>query len=304
MTTAGRATLFSGLTVAVGLGLLIFMPVPFMRSMGVGGVLVPLVSIAASATFLPALLAVMGRGVNRFARDPAQGPRAPRGAGRHRRLAPLRDGDHAPALAVGRPRGRGADRARAGGHRPAPDRRRQPRHPDHDRGRARPEDHGGHARARARSRRSRWSSTRTGPTASTTRPSSRRSAGSSPQLRRDPEVAARHHPRPRPRPARRGAAGEPRRRRGPRRADPRRRPQRRRRGAGRRRSCTASAIATSRPRASRRRPTSCSPARRPSASTSSTRATARSRGSCSRCSCSPTCSCCAPSARSSCRSRP
>jgi RND superfamily putative drug exporter len=66
MTTAGRATLFSGLTVAVGLGLLIFMPVPFMRSMGVGGVLVPLVSIAASATFLPALLAVMGRGVNRW----------------------------------------------------------------------------------------------------------------------------------------------------------------------------------------------------------------------------------------------
>jgi RND superfamily putative drug exporter len=66
MTTAGRATLFSGLTVAVGLGLLIFMPVPFMRSMGVGGVLVPLVSIAASATFLPAMLAVMGRGVNRW----------------------------------------------------------------------------------------------------------------------------------------------------------------------------------------------------------------------------------------------
>ena len=65
MTTAGRATLFSGLTVAVGLGLLIFMPVPFMRSMGIGGVLVPIVSIIASATFLPAFLAVMGRGVNR-----------------------------------------------------------------------------------------------------------------------------------------------------------------------------------------------------------------------------------------------
>ena len=34
--------------------------------MGVGGVLVPIVSIAASATFLPALLSVMGRGVNRW----------------------------------------------------------------------------------------------------------------------------------------------------------------------------------------------------------------------------------------------
>jgi uncharacterized membrane protein YdfJ with MMPL/SSD domain len=66
MKTAGRATLFSGAVVAVGLALLVFMPVPFMRSMGVGGLLVPLFSIAASATFLPALLAVMGRKVNRF----------------------------------------------------------------------------------------------------------------------------------------------------------------------------------------------------------------------------------------------
>jgi RND superfamily putative drug exporter len=66
MATAGRATLFSGGVVAIGLALLVFMPLPFMRSMGVGGLLVPLVSIAASATLLPALLAVMGRGVNRF----------------------------------------------------------------------------------------------------------------------------------------------------------------------------------------------------------------------------------------------
>src|SRR5207248_1431777 len=52
MATAGRATLFSGATVAIGLALLVFMPLPFMRSMGVGGLLVPLVSIAASATLL------------------------------------------------------------------------------------------------------------------------------------------------------------------------------------------------------------------------------------------------------------
>jgi RND superfamily putative drug exporter len=64
MQTAGRATLFSGATVAIGLALLLFMPLPFMRSMGLGGLLVPLVSIAASATFLPAFLAVMGRKVN------------------------------------------------------------------------------------------------------------------------------------------------------------------------------------------------------------------------------------------------
>src|SRR5919202_620714 len=64
MATAGRATLFSGATVAIGLALLVLMPLPFMRSMGIGGVLVPLVSIAAAATFLPALLAVVGRRVN------------------------------------------------------------------------------------------------------------------------------------------------------------------------------------------------------------------------------------------------
>jgi uncharacterized membrane protein YdfJ with MMPL/SSD domain len=66
MRTAGRATLFSGTTVALGLGLLVFMPLPFMQSMGVGGVLVPLVSIAATATLLPALLATMGTKVNRL----------------------------------------------------------------------------------------------------------------------------------------------------------------------------------------------------------------------------------------------
>jgi RND superfamily putative drug exporter len=66
MSTAGRATMFSGLVVAVGLALLVFMPLPFMRAMGLGGLLVPLVSLVAAATLLPALLAVMGTGVNRF----------------------------------------------------------------------------------------------------------------------------------------------------------------------------------------------------------------------------------------------
>jgi uncharacterized membrane protein YdfJ with MMPL/SSD domain len=65
MKTAGRATLFSGLTVAVGLALLVLMPLPFMRAMGIGGLVVPLVSIAASATLLPAVLALMGGRVNR-----------------------------------------------------------------------------------------------------------------------------------------------------------------------------------------------------------------------------------------------
>jgi putative drug exporter of the RND superfamily len=66
MSTAGRATVFSGLVVAVGLALLVFMPLPFMQSMGMGGLVVPVVSILAVLSFLPALLAVLGRGVNRF----------------------------------------------------------------------------------------------------------------------------------------------------------------------------------------------------------------------------------------------
>jgi RND superfamily putative drug exporter len=61
METAGRAVLFSGATVAIGLALLLFMPVPFIRSMGVGGFLIPLVSIAGAATLQPALLSVYGR---------------------------------------------------------------------------------------------------------------------------------------------------------------------------------------------------------------------------------------------------
>jgi putative drug exporter of the RND superfamily len=61
MGTAGRSVVFSGATVALGLALLLFIPVPFVRSLGVGGLLIPLVSVAAAATLLPALLSVYGR---------------------------------------------------------------------------------------------------------------------------------------------------------------------------------------------------------------------------------------------------
>jgi uncharacterized membrane protein YdfJ with MMPL/SSD domain len=62
MATAGRAVVFSGATVAIGLALLLFMPSPFMRSMGIGGFLIPLVSILAASTLQPALLSLYGRG--------------------------------------------------------------------------------------------------------------------------------------------------------------------------------------------------------------------------------------------------
>jgi RND superfamily putative drug exporter len=72
MATAGRSVLFSGATVAIGLALLVFVPVPFVRSLGIGGLLVPLVSMAAAATLQPALLAVLGaRGMRRIEILPA-----------------------------------------------------------------------------------------------------------------------------------------------------------------------------------------------------------------------------------------
>jgi RND superfamily putative drug exporter len=66
MSTAGRATLFSGMTVTIGLAALLLMPLPFMRSMGAGGVLIPLVSMAAAVTLLPALLSLLGTRINRL----------------------------------------------------------------------------------------------------------------------------------------------------------------------------------------------------------------------------------------------
>jgi len=61
METAGRAVVFSGAAVALGLAVLLFMPLPFMRSMGVGGFLIPIVSIIAAVTLQPALLSLFGR---------------------------------------------------------------------------------------------------------------------------------------------------------------------------------------------------------------------------------------------------
>jgi RND superfamily putative drug exporter len=60
METAGHAVVFSGVTVAIGLVALVVLPVPFLRSMGIGGMLIPLISVAASCTLLPAILGGIG----------------------------------------------------------------------------------------------------------------------------------------------------------------------------------------------------------------------------------------------------
>jgi putative drug exporter of the RND superfamily len=60
MATAGRSVLFSGVIVAIGLLALILVPVPFVRSLGYAGMLIPLVSVAATLTLLPVVLRTIG----------------------------------------------------------------------------------------------------------------------------------------------------------------------------------------------------------------------------------------------------
>jgi len=64
MTHAGRSVIVSGTTVAVGLLSLVVLPLPFIRSMGIGGMLIPLVSVLAAITLLPAMLATLGTKIN------------------------------------------------------------------------------------------------------------------------------------------------------------------------------------------------------------------------------------------------
>jgi RND superfamily putative drug exporter len=63
--TAGRAVLVSGTTVSIGLFALVAIPVPFLRSIGYAGLLIPLVSVGAALTLLPVVLAVWGPRLDR-----------------------------------------------------------------------------------------------------------------------------------------------------------------------------------------------------------------------------------------------
>ena len=65
MKHAGRSVIVSGSTVAVGLLSMILLPLPFIRSIGIGGMLIPAVSVLAAITLLPALLYTLGPRVNR-----------------------------------------------------------------------------------------------------------------------------------------------------------------------------------------------------------------------------------------------
>lgn len=60
MATAGRTVLLSGLTASIGLTTLFLVPVPFIRSLGAAGLVVPVVSVIAAITLQPIILFYLG----------------------------------------------------------------------------------------------------------------------------------------------------------------------------------------------------------------------------------------------------
>jgi RND superfamily putative drug exporter len=65
MATSGRAITFSGLTVAIGLSGMLFYQGTFLSSMGISGAIVVASAVFYGLTFLPALLAILGRNLGR-----------------------------------------------------------------------------------------------------------------------------------------------------------------------------------------------------------------------------------------------
>jgi putative drug exporter of the RND superfamily len=77
MQHAGKSVVFSGTTVAISLLALVALPVPFLRSLGIAGMLIPLVSVAVAITLLPVVLATAGPRLDR--RHTGREDRASRG---------------------------------------------------------------------------------------------------------------------------------------------------------------------------------------------------------------------------------
>jgi RND superfamily putative drug exporter len=87
--TAGRAVLFSGVTVMIGLLALLTFDITALRSMGVAGAAVVAISVLAALTLLPALLGVLGARIDALAIGPlaASARREGNGVGFWARLA-------------------------------------------------------------------------------------------------------------------------------------------------------------------------------------------------------------------------
>jgi uncharacterized membrane protein YdfJ with MMPL/SSD domain len=69
--------LVSGTTVAIALLALVVLPVPFLRSVGIAGMLIPVVSVAVAITLLPVVLATIGPGWTDHAPAAQTAPAAP-----------------------------------------------------------------------------------------------------------------------------------------------------------------------------------------------------------------------------------
>ena len=65
MEHAGKAVVFSGTTVGISLLALVALPVPFLRSIGIAGMLIPFISVAVAITLLPVVLATIGPRLDR-----------------------------------------------------------------------------------------------------------------------------------------------------------------------------------------------------------------------------------------------
>ena len=65
MQHAGSAVVLSGTTVAISLMALVALPVPVLRSIGIAGLLIALVSVAVAITLLPVVLATIGPRIDR-----------------------------------------------------------------------------------------------------------------------------------------------------------------------------------------------------------------------------------------------
>ena len=159
MTHAGHSVIISGTTVAIGLLAMVLLPLPLLRSMGIGGMLIPVVSVLGDPD-APAGDALRARDADQQRPGDAEALHRP-GASRGRQLGPLGAlRDPPPGRGRGRrPRDRG--RARGTRHAAEPDRgadEELPRHGLGDR-RPRPAHRGGdHAR---RDQAARTSSSRT-----------------------------------------------------------------------------------------------------------------------------------------------
>src|SRR5262249_46026100 len=66
MTHAGRSVIVSGSTVAIGLLSMVIIPIPVIRSIGIGGLLIPAVSVLVSITLMPAMFSLLGHRINRW----------------------------------------------------------------------------------------------------------------------------------------------------------------------------------------------------------------------------------------------